>query len=1029
MAGYDLGTARGRIEIDASSLGRATGGLDKMGKSLVVLGAVGAAAFVGVVKTAADFEKILSAVGAVSDATSKQMDQLRDTALQLGLDTQYSASEIASSMEDLAKAGISVEDITNGAAKATANLAAAAGDELPGGISQGAEIIANAMKTFDASAKDLDHFADVLVGAAASSTLNVEDLATSLKYTGPIAHELGISLDDLSAALAILGDRGIKGSTAGTSLRGVLLSLTPSSKKAFQAMQNLGYVTEDGTNNFYDMAGSLKPLPQIMEIMQKGLVGLSQKEKIAAYNAIFQRRAMNSALILAGQGAKGFDKYAAAIGKISAKDIAKKKLDNLAGAMEKLKSSAETFLIKAGTPLLGMLKNWTLSITRFVNWLTKMDAGILSTVVKVVAIASAISLALGAGLLFISMLLKMYRAFIDVKAALVLVRGMLSTTFLANPVFLVIAAIVALGVALYVAYQKSETFRRIVDKMIDGVQEFIKPLQPAIDFLKSMGEELGRIVRAFLRGSMYAEKFGLMMDSAFGGGGRYVAFFISLYNGVKKVFDYIGTKIIPVAQKFLSSIDWGDTLKKVGIVLASILSGGILPLAVGLTKLYQNNETFRNGVQGFVSFLQTELFPVLKMFWDLLWQLGEIIVAVAKRTVPIFAAALRLIVQVIKSVVSVAINIWKLFGDNLLSLIKIAWSLIANIVRNGLQIIKGIIQVISGLISGDWGKAWEGIKNIVGGAWDLIYGLIFTAKDLIVLAFQTLVDAIHLVWDTGWEFIKQIVPAAWNVILQVIKGVGTAIVNVVKHIIDLIISPFKNLYDVLVGHSIIPDLMEKMRTIIKSGLEAVLRFFKELPGKVIGFISGLASDMLAQGKSWLSQLSTGVTSGWLAVSTFFAGIPGRIIALIGTVGKLLYDTGKNILQGLINGLEDKFNDLKNMVSKIGNLVKDGIGAVLNLGSPSRLMHQYGEWTVEGFINGLAKSMPGIEKQFAALDSMVGKVGPTLTPGLGTGSSANKVEVNFNFTGTFGEGSEEAIKNAVSQPSLLREIISAAKAGA
>ncbi|MGH9908724.1 MAG: phage tail tape measure protein, partial [Pyrinomonadaceae bacterium] len=238
---YDLGTARGRIEIDSAQLGRASQALTVVGQQMIGLGVLAGAGFVVAVKSAADFEHQMSAVAAVLQGeTRPQFAALKELALDLGSTTVFSAGEIAGAMEALSKAGIPVEDMLNGAVEATVALAAAAGDELPGGVERAAEVIANAQKTFNASADELNHFANVLVGAAASSTLSVEDLATSFRYAGPIAAQLGLSIDDLNTVLAILGDRGIKGSTAGTSLRGVLLSLTPSSEKAANTMRDLG---------------------------------------------------------------------------------------------------------------------------------------------------------------------------------------------------------------------------------------------------------------------------------------------------------------------------------------------------------------------------------------------------------------------------------------------------------------------------------------------------------------------------------------------------------------------------------------------------------------------------------------------------------------------------------------------------------------------------------------------------------------------------------------------------------------------
>src|SRR5690606_10494096 len=111
MPDYDLGTARGKIELDASSLGRASTAFGSLGRTMVGVGAVAVGAFAYAVKAAADFEKQMSAVDAVTEGTAAQMEAMKQLALDLGASTVYGANEVGRAMEQLAKAGIDIEDI------------------------------------------------------------------------------------------------------------------------------------------------------------------------------------------------------------------------------------------------------------------------------------------------------------------------------------------------------------------------------------------------------------------------------------------------------------------------------------------------------------------------------------------------------------------------------------------------------------------------------------------------------------------------------------------------------------------------------------------------------------------------------------------------------------------------------------------------------------------------------------------------------------------------------------------------------
>ena len=442
-----------------------------MGKSMLGIGALALGGFGLAVASAASFEKILSGVKAVLNGTEADMEKLRQKAFDLGRTSQFSSKEVAAGFEDMAKAGLNASEILGGAADAAVALASAAGNMK---LDTAAEIMVNAMRTFELGAGDLTHVADVLAGAANASTVEVDDLAVSLRYAGAVAHTQGVSIDELSTALAILGDRGIRGSTAGTSLRGVLLSLTGTSGPAKDALRELGIITNDGANAFFTAEGKMKSLAEVSQILQDKTKGLSQQQKTQAFNTIFQRRAMASALVLAQEGAAGFAKYTAEIQKISAADVAAIKLDNLAGRFKILKSSVQTLLIQFGEAFQATLQGWVEKLTKVVNWISSLDDGTKKVIAQVILAIGVFSTIAGTVLLFTSAMIKAYRTTKDLIAGVKLISAalkLMGTSLLANPVFLVIAGLVALGIALFVAYKKSESFRKIVDGLWQSLQK------------------------------------------------------------------------------------------------------------------------------------------------------------------------------------------------------------------------------------------------------------------------------------------------------------------------------------------------------------------------------------------------------------------------------------------------------------------------------------------------------------------------------------------------------------------------------
>jgi TP901 family phage tail tape measure protein len=321
------------------------------------------AAFVGSAKTAMDFEKQLSAISAVSGATASQLDGIRSVALQLGKDTSFSASEAAAGMEEMVKAGVSLGDVMGGAGRAALDLAAAGGLS----VAESATIASNAMNVFSLKGSDMAHVADVIAGAANASAIDVHDFGFSLSSVGAVAATVGLGLEDTATAIAVLGQAGLKGSDAGTSLKTMLLNLDPASKTARAAMKDLGLITAEGANQFFDAQGKAKSLGEIAGILQKSIAGLTKEQQINALQTIFGTDAIRAAAIMAKAGSAGFEEMAASMAKVSAQDVANERLNNLAGSIEKLKGSLETGAIMLGSLITPTLKVWADQATDAVN--------------------------------------------------------------------------------------------------------------------------------------------------------------------------------------------------------------------------------------------------------------------------------------------------------------------------------------------------------------------------------------------------------------------------------------------------------------------------------------------------------------------------------------------------------------------------------------------------------------------------------------------------------------------------------------
>lgn len=291
------------------------------------------------VKNYSDFTAQLSQIKAVTGLDAETMDAVKSKALELGAATQFSSTEAAQGMTELLKAGVNVKDVLGDASQAALDLAAAGELSLP----EAAEIMSTAMNAFHMD--DATHAADVLVGAANASATGVAELKYSLSAVSSVAAGVGMSFDDTNTALAVFANNGLKGSDAGTSLKTMLMNLSPQTKQATVEMQKLGLLTEEGTSKFFDQEGHLRSLADIAGLLQNHLSGLTDEEKMNALTTMFGSDAIRGGMIMLREGAKGVKDMNAAMKDITAHEAAKVAMDNLRGSLLRLKSAWENLTI------------------------------------------------------------------------------------------------------------------------------------------------------------------------------------------------------------------------------------------------------------------------------------------------------------------------------------------------------------------------------------------------------------------------------------------------------------------------------------------------------------------------------------------------------------------------------------------------------------------------------------------------------------------------------------------------------------
>lgn len=350
------------IETDLDSSGVESGLSRLQGTITKGIAAIGIGKlFSEAIKTGMDFEAQMSRVKAISGATGEEFAKLKEQAKQLGADTAFSATEAAEGMENLASAGFSTSEII-AAMPGMLDLAASSGEDL----ASSADIAASTLRGFGLEASSAGHVADVLAKNAAETNAAVADTGEAMKYVAPVAKSMGIEFEETAAAIGIMADAGIKGSQAGTTLRGALSRIAKPTKAMQETMDSLGL-------SFYDSNGKMKSLADITEMLETKMSGLTDEQKNQALITLFGQESLSGMMALMDRGSgevrKLTDEYKNCDG--SAKDMAKTMQDNLSGAVEEFGGSVESLGIEIFENIKGPLKKAVGVGTTEINKLTK----------------------------------------------------------------------------------------------------------------------------------------------------------------------------------------------------------------------------------------------------------------------------------------------------------------------------------------------------------------------------------------------------------------------------------------------------------------------------------------------------------------------------------------------------------------------------------------------------------------------------------------------------------------------------------
>ncbi|HDS4101829.1 TPA: phage tail tape measure protein [Proteus mirabilis] len=434
------------------------------------------------------------------DKNSDEFKMLREQAQELGATTAFTANQVAQGQAFYAMAGFKPEQIKN-AMPGTLAMS------LAGDIDLGttADIGSNILTGFKLDSDQMGRVSDVLVGAFTRSNTSLTMLGDTMKYVAPVASGLGVDLETAAAATGKLGDAGIQGSMAGTSLRAILGRLAEPPKMAAKALEELGIKTRDAK-------GNLRDFPELLAELDKKTAKMGNAQRAGFFKAIAGEEAFSALSVLAEQAGKGeLQKFVDELKKAKgeAQNVAGTMTDNLDGDMKNLTSAWEALGIKIfdgiDKPLRQISQSITKAISKVESWV-KANPELAKTLTMIGLAIAGIITTLGILSLSIAAMLgplaaaKLSLSILGIKggSALTLLLKpikLLGSAFLglgkamlANPILLVIAAIAA---AVYLIYKNWDIIGPYVYKVWDTVKRYTAIAWQALkDTIKSAWEAI-----------------------------------------------------------------------------------------------------------------------------------------------------------------------------------------------------------------------------------------------------------------------------------------------------------------------------------------------------------------------------------------------------------------------------------------------------------------------------------------------------------------------------------------------------------
>lgn len=985
MANTDLGTIVAHLRLDLQDFNHnldlaqrqlqlTTDDMSHMAQAGSIMQGLGAAITAGVtvpvvafgksaVEATQTFNASMSKTGALMGATQQEMNQLRDAAKEYGATTQFSATQCSDALGYMALAGWNAKQSVS-ALPGVLNMAAASGMDL----AQASDLVTDYLSAFGMEASQAGEMADVLSYAQAKSNTTTDALGEAFKNCAANAHAAGMDLQTTTALLAQLANQGLKGSEAGTALTAVMRDMTAKMKNGAIQIGKTKVQVQDANGNYRDMI-------DILADVESATHGMGKAERAAALQSTFTSDSIKglNLLLNAGSGsARDFRDQLKDCGG-SAEEMAKKMNDNLQGDILACQSAFESMQIAVGEKLDPVLRKAVQTLTKLFSAISKIPAPVMTVIMVLLSILAVLGpLLLIVGTFFKQLQqihdgLEMLRAFREAggfvrvfQLSIQMAQGVctrfvgvitgsvipalqsLWAFLIANPIVLVIAAIVALIVIFTQLWNHCEGFRNfwenLIDNMIDAASRISPALGATVKGIIQIFEGLINVVQTIFKGIK-----DIIMD---------------IFSGD---FDKVGEDFNKMINQL--GVNFGEVFDGIKNIARNAIDGLYDLMVAGLGKMFD---------------------PIINWGMSINGHLGDVFIDIYG----IFEDWFKLIRDIVKDNMKIIGDIlsgdWQGAAEDVGVFFQHLGENIGNIFNGIKTTIQDAFLAVGSIISQTAQKIWGNVTNWFSTKTSQLGNFFTNMFNSIVSFLQSIPDRVlyMLSFLAGvvarglyeiWNFVTVTIPqwiAQLGVWLSELPGkfsnwlqqtyarvsdwasqmwakaqqTGQQFVaNCIQFIQTLpgrIWTWLVNTYNKVTTWA--SQMWTKAQQAGQQFVNRVITFIQTLPSRVWSWLVNtvqkaitFAQQFAAKGQKAANDFKNKIVSG-------VKSIPGRMAAI-----------GKQIVTGLWNGITGMGSWLKGKISGWANTVVQGFKAGFNIHSPSkRMAKEVGKFLPPGLVVGV-----------------------------------------------------------------------------